>query len=524
MNTSISYAKAGILNFLGNAPAWYKNAIIAFLVINPIVAHYSMFVAGWLLVLEFIFTLAMALDCYPLEAGGLLVIEACFIGMCDVHNVTHEIEANLEVIMLLMFMVAGIHFVRDFLLFFFTKLLVKVRSNIKLAFMFCFMSAFLSAFADALTVLAIIISTCVGLYQLYMLIITSNNALSIVSTNDDIVPEEHKQNLTEFRAFLRSLLMHAAVGTTLGGVCTLVGEPQNLIIGSVCKWSFMDYALRMCSISLPVLACGLITCVMLEKFKLFGYGHVMPQQIYDIMVQKDTDQTKELTKRDKLNLIIQGLCVVWLIIALGFHLASVGLIGLSVIVLATSLCGVTSEGPIGKAFTESMPFCSLLCVFFTVVTVIAEQGLFTPIIDWVFSAPREFHIPIFYLANGIISSVSDNVFVATIYIEQVRNALVDGVITPEHFDELAIAINAGTNLPSVATPNGQAAFLFLLTSPIAALIKLPYFRMMYMALPYTIVLTGVGLLTTWFLMPIASEWFVSNGLLNMPTVELILGK
>ncbi len=524
MSSSISYAKAGILNFMGSAPGWYKNLIIAFLVINPIVAQISMFWAGWLLVLEFIFTLAMALDCYPLEAGGLLAIEACFIGMCDPHHVTHEIEANLEVIMLLMFMVAGIHFVRDFLLFFFTKLLVKVRSNITLSFMFCFMSAFLSAFADALTVLAIIISTCVGLYQLYMNIITDNNALALVSNDDSIVPEEHKQNLSEFRAFLRSLLMHAAVGTTLGGVCTLVGEPQNLIVGSVCKWTFMDYAFRMCAISLPVLVCGLLTCVLLEKFKLFGYGHKMPQHIYEIMVNKEKEQSANLTRRDILNLIVQGLCVVWLIVALGFHLASVGLIGLSVIILATAFCGITSEGPIGHAFTESMPFCALLCVFFTVVTVIAEQGLFTPIIDWVFSTPRDLHIPIFYMANGIISSVSDNVFVATIYIEQVRDALVNGVITPEHFDELAIAINAGTNLPSVATPNGQAAFLFLLTSPIAALIRLPYFRMMYMALPYTIVLTVVGLIATWYLMPITSEWFIENGYLALPTVEEILGK
>ena len=37
-------------------------------------------------------------------------------------------------------------------------------------------------------------------------------------------------------------------------------------------------------------------------------------------------------------------------------------------------------------------------------------------------------------------------------------------ITKEQFDRLAVAINTGTNLPSVATPNGQAAFLFLLTS------------------------------------------------------------
>jgi NhaB family Na+:H+ antiporter len=50
-------------------------------------------------------------------------------------------------------------------------------------------------------------------------------------------------------------------------------------------------------------------------------------------------------------------------------------------------------------------------------------------------------------------------------------------------------------LPSVATPNGQAAFLFLLTSALAPLVRLSYGRMVYMALPYTIVLSIVGFLT-----------------------------
>jgi len=318
--------------------------------------------------------------------------------------------------------------------------------------------------------------------------------------------------------------MHSAVGTTLGGVCTIVGEPQNLIIGDVCGWKFIDYAMRMAPISVPVLICGLITCFVVEHFKLFGYGHKMPQAVYDIMVKKDEEQTKSLTKRDKLNLIVQLCCVIWLVVALGFHLASVGVIGLSVIILATALCGITSEGPVGKAFTESMPFCALLCVFFTVVTVISTQKLFDPIIAWVFSTPKELHLPIFYMANGIISSVSDNVFVATIYIEQVRDSLLNGVITPEQFDELAIAINAGTNLPSVATPNGQAAFLFLLTSPIAALIRLPYFRMMYMALPYTIVLTVVGLIATWFLMPELTGWLIREGWVHGASIELIQGQ
>ncbi|GIR83031.1 MAG: hypothetical protein CM15mP84_07790 [Cellvibrionales bacterium] len=66
-----------------------------------------------------------------------------------------------------------------------------------------------------------------------------------------------------------------------------------------------------------------------------------------------------------------------------------------------------------------------------------------------------------FLANGVLSAISDNVFVATVYISEIDAALKAGEIDRAEFDRLAIAINTGTNLPSVATPNGQAAFLFL---------------------------------------------------------------
>jgi NhaB family Na+:H+ antiporter len=96
--------------------------------------------------------------------------------------------------------------------------------------------------------------------------------------------------------------------------------------------------------------------------------------------------------------------------------------------------------------------------------------------------------------------ISDNVFVATVYISEVYDALEAGTITREQFDLLAIAINTGTNIPSVATPNGQAAFLFLLTSALAPLIRLSYGRMVVMALPYTITMTIVGLLSVIYLL------------------------
>ena len=105
-----------------------------------------------------------------------------------------------------------------------------------------------------------------------------------------------------------------------------------------------------------------------------------------------------------------------------------------------------------------------------------------------------------YLANGLLSSISDNVFVATVYISATKEAFEAGQIGREQFDLLAVAINAGTNIPSVATPNGQAAFLFLLTSSLAPLIRLGYGRMMWMALPYTITMSTTGYFAVLYLL------------------------
>ena len=56
-----SMASALARNFLGSTPRWYKMTIVMFLIINPFIVALNPFVAGWLLVAEFIFTLSMAL-------------------------------------------------------------------------------------------------------------------------------------------------------------------------------------------------------------------------------------------------------------------------------------------------------------------------------------------------------------------------------------------------------------------------------------------------------------------------------
>ena len=196
-------------------------------------------------------------------------------------------------------------------------------------------------------------------------------------------------------------------------------------------------------------------------------------------------------------MLVEFSVLVLLIFALAFHIAEVGIIGLGVIILLTSFKGITHEHYLGDAFKEALPFTALLCVFFAIVSVIHEQHLFTPVIDYVLTFSIESQTSIFFIANGVLSAISDNVFVATIYINEVKALLDAGKITLEHFNNLTIAINTGTNIPSIATPNGQAAFLFLLTSSLAPLINLSYFRMVLMALPYTIVLTIVALISVY---------------------------
>lgn len=529
-------------NFLGNAPGWYKIAIIVFLIANPILLHtVGPFVTGWVLIGQFIFTLAMALKCYPLPAGGLLAMEAVVIGMTSPETVYHEALNNFEVILLLIFMVAGIYFMKDFLQFTFTRLLVRVQSKIAISLIFCFLGAFLSAFLDALTVTAVIIAVAYAFYNVYHRFASGADPLCTHDLCcDTSFKEIQRQELRDFRRFLRNLMMHGAVGTALGGVCTLVGEPQNLLIGSEMGWHFIPFFLKTAPVSIPVLFVGLATCVVVEKLQLFTYGAQMPGNIRSHLLETALRAEEKRGRQGKARLIIQGLIGVWLIVALAFHLAAVGIIGLSVIVLLTAFNGIIEEHQLGHAFEEALPFTALLVVFFAIVAVIHDQHLFAPVIGYVLSLKGSAQLAAYYVANGVLSMISDNVFVATVYISETKMHMTEvlgripdigmsggelmdrltdanvprievlAALPPaaaeqartvmEQFDRLAVAINTGTNIPSVATPNGQAAFLFLLTSALAPVIRLSYGRMVLLALPYTITMSIAGLLATYFLL------------------------
>ena len=112
-------------------------------------------------------------------------------------------------------------------------------------------------------------------------------------------------------------------------------------------------------------------------------------------------------------------------IALGLHLAEVGVMGLTVIVIATAFTGIAEEHKLGHAVRRSTPIhittgCFCYCCSNPRSTFIQS------VIQWVLTLEGTVQTSAFYLANGFLSMISGNVFVATVYIGEVKQALENG--------------------------------------------------------------------------------------------------
>ena len=480
-------------SFLGHTPRWYKRAIAISLLLNVVVFFtLGPLVTGWLILAEFIFTLAMALKCFPLQPGGLFALQAIILGLTDTHAVYKEIEHGLPVLLLVIFMVAGVHFLRGMLYRMISHILLGIHSRITLNMVIIVVVSVFSAFLDALTILAVLVAVSVGFYEVYHRAVSTRGYHDDPDLTDSYVDEIHRQDLEQFRTVLRSLLMHGAIGTAIGGVCTLVGEPENIIIGTEAGWSFMEFFTKVAPFSIPTLLAGFATCWAIEKLGWFGYGATLPAGVRQILLDEDRRLREQHSPRDRLLLVAQGIVAILLVLALAFHVAEIGLIGLAVIVIVSSISGVTDEHHVAEAFMPGLPFASLLMVFYVIVAMIGSLQMFNAVIHWVLTLEPRMQVFMIFVTNGILSAISDNVFVAAIYMKELKAAFDAGLTTRELFEAQSVAVVMGTGIPSMSTPNGQAAFLYLLTSPIAPLIRLGYGRMLWMALPYAVITTAVA--------------------------------
>lgn len=114
-------------------------------------------------------------------------------------------------------------------------------------------------------------------------------------------------------------------------------------------------------------------------------------------------------------------------------MAAVGLIGLTIIISCTSLCGITSEHALGKASKNPLP-----CRAFSGLFLRGGSDYRSTFIcsDYPFCAFHEnVQLLLFYVFNGVLSAISDNVFVATVYINEAKEAaLTAGAISPTNLN------------------------------------------------------------------------------------------
>ena len=163
----------------------------------------------------------------------------------------------------------------------------------------------------------------------------------------------------------------------------------------------------MVPVTMPVFAVGLLTCIALELTGWFGYGAKLGAPVRDVLADYDREESARRTLRQKSVIVVQAVCAVVLVFALGLHLAEVGVIGLMIIILATAFNGVTEEHRLGHAFEEALPFTALLAVFFAVVAVIVflvEMPLNSWFLSWFDGLALLFLTACFFAALAFLGS------------------------------------------------------------------------------------------------------------------------
>lgn len=494
----------------------FKVTLIAFLAVNPLLLEtVGPFYTSIGMLLQFLFILFRSTTVYPAISGGLLVAEAIILKLVTTEGIWHEWTASFDVFMLVLFMVAAVSFLKQFMTYMFVNLLVKVQNKIALSLIICFSAAVLSAFLDALTVTAVLI-TVIG--QLYDIVLNFRAGKSYGDTVGDYTDDELREALgtqiQDYRQFLRSIMIHGLIGTALGGVMTMVGEPQNVMLVKIINtiltqanlplWDFQTFFIKMLPVTLPTLAAGLITTAILEKFKLFGFGKVMTPEEKEVIMEWRNQYMQSMNQTEKLSLMMQGIVALLLVFMLITHFAEVGLIGLVIIIFASATTGKKDEHDFVPAFEEGGPFLVVLGVLFAFVAMLHEQHTFMPAINFAGTLGEHEQRTFFFSMSGLLSSVSDNVFVAKIFMDAAIEMVKDGQLTLQeikHLESLTVSINAGTNIFSVLTPNGQAAFLFFLTSALAKKkLLMSWGEIFKMTLPYAVVMIATSLICVMFVL------------------------
>ncbi|HOW66745.1 MAG TPA: SLC13 family permease [Candidatus Paceibacterota bacterium] len=160
--------------------------------------------------------------------------------------------------------------------------------------------------------------------RLLLFLIVASGGLSALLVNDTIclmLTPLVISVIVRGRLPLLPYLLALAMSANIGSVATLVGNPQNMIIGHLSKISFLDFSKSL----LPVAGVGLaIECVVLH----FGFRRLLSQAV----IQRD-DSTGRAVDRRLMKLSLGGLALVFIGFIAGLNLAWTALGGAALVMV-----------------------------------------------------------------------------------------------------------------------------------------------------------------------------------------------
>ena len=342
------------------------------------------------------------------------------------------------------------------------------------------MSAVGAAFLDQITILFIIIG---GLSSIYYVIKNSNKF--------------SKEELSSIAGVIRMLIYSGFIGSLIGATASPIGAPQSYRIAEIL--GITDFSLFFLTTFTIFTGCGiamLIELFVLTKFRIGEYSFRWPDSEKVSLVLKEN--SLNLPNREKVSSYIQLCAFFVFVIALLLFAAHINifLIGMVAFGGMMMLQGKNREHYISHSTGEVINLILVLLALYGIASALAQQGIILWVVLQILALPFFMQLLFIFLAAGMISSFSDNVFVATIMVTALLVALGAGVISIVAFVSLTIAMLAGTTLFSFFLPIGNAGGLCILMHPFCnEEINLGFKKMFLLGLPLIPVMAIVSLIT-----------------------------
>jgi Na+/H+ antiporter NhaD/arsenite permease-like protein len=225
-----------------------------------------------------------------------------------------------------------------------------------------------------------------------------------------VVTEELKVNPYPF-------LFSQILASNIGGTATLIGDPPNILIGTLVGLSFNDFVVNLAPVIVVVLLVHLVSMHLI-------WGRTMTASNEARARVMAFDERKTITNH---RLLVQALAVVAVVILafvlarfLGFESGTIGMAGAAVLLLLDNFGKSAEEQSenVTKVFNEVEWITIFFFVgLFVVIAGVEHAGLLRMIADWLVAATggelRLTGLSVLW-SSAILSAIIDNIpFVAT---------------------------------------------------------------------------------------------------------------